>query len=238
MRRLATTLAIALAIAGTPRGLRLRRVRTGLRTPVRNDGERAATPPPGGQPDRGAAPRGSGRSRSRGHRRRERPRPVAGGGPPRAEGVQPLRGATNSANAQPLLQASAPGFYPDPGTSQTEGALPRLTAELDALAKSLHVIIYGISGYRSPAHSVAVGGFANDPHTQGLAEDIGVNSLLRSGAAQISEAQLARFGLYRPFDPSDDPNNPEVNHLQLIPAGGPLSLTQSTAAFDPDPTCR
>ncbi len=128
-------------------------------------------------------------------------------------------GATDSANAQPLLQASAPGFYPDPGTSQTEGALPRLTAELDALAKSLHVIIYGISGYRSPAHSVAVGGFANDPHTQGLAEDIGVNSLLRSGAAQISEAQLARFGLYRPFDPSDDPNNPEVNHLQLIPAG-------------------
>ncbi|MDQ6745729.1 MAG: D-Ala-D-Ala carboxypeptidase family metallohydrolase, partial [Actinomycetota bacterium] len=147
-------------------------------------------------------------------------------------------GTTNSANAQPLVKVSAPGFVADPGTSQTEGELPRLTAQLNALARSLGVVIYGISGYRSPAHSVAVGGFANDPHTQGMAEDIGVNSLLRSSAAQISEAQLARFGLYRPFDPTGDPNNPEVNHLQPIPAGGPLSLAQSTAAFDPDPNCR
>jgi len=208
VRRLATTLAIALAIAGTLAACGSAGSVPGSGPRSGPTASRAATPPPGGQPDRGAAPRGSGRSRSRGHRRRERPRPVAGGGPPRAEGVQPLRGATNSANAQPLLQASAPGFYPDPGTSQTEGALPRLTAELDALAKSLHVIIYGISGYRSPAHSVAVGGFANDPHTQGLAEDIGVNSLLRSGAAQISEAQLARFGLYRPFDPQMTPATP------------------------------
>ena len=113
-----------------------------------------------------------------------------------------------------------------------------LTARLDALAKSLGVVIYGISGYRTPAHSVAVGGFADDPHTKGQAEDIGVNSLLRSSAAQISEAQLARFGLYRPFDPSDDPNNTEVNHIQLIPAGGPLSLAQSTTQLVLDPRCR
>jgi hypothetical protein len=147
-------------------------------------------------------------------------------------------GVTNRADAQPVVAAAAPGFVADPGTSQTEGLLPRLTAQLNALAKALGVTIYGISGYRTPAHSVAVGGFANDPHTQGLAEDIGVGSLLRSSAAQISEAQLAAYGLYRPFDPSDDPNNTEVNHVQLIPAGGPLSLAQSTAAYDPDPTCR
>ena len=98
--------------------------------------------------------------------------------------------------------------------------------------------IYGISGYRSPAHSVAVGGFANDPHTQGKAEDIGVNNLLRSSAAQISETELARFGLYRPFDPSDDPNNSEVNHIQLIPSGGPLTLAQATSTWDPDPSCK
>jgi hypothetical protein len=100
------------------------------------------------------------------------------------------------------------------------------------------VTIYGISGYRSPAHSVAVGGFANDPHTQGKAEDIGVNSLLRSSAAQISGTELARFGLYRPFDPSDDPGNSEVNHIQLIPSTGPLTLAQATAAYDPDPSCK
>jgi hypothetical protein len=147
-------------------------------------------------------------------------------------------GATTAAQAQPLVKSSGPGFVPDPGTSQTQGQLPILTARLDALAKSLRIVIYGISGYRTPAHSVAVGGYADDPHTKGQAEDIGVNSLLRSSAAQISEAQLARFGLYRPFDPSGDPNNTEVNHIQLIPASGPLSLAQSTAQLVLDPRCR
>jgi hypothetical protein len=147
-------------------------------------------------------------------------------------------GATSAAEATPLVKSSLPGFIADPGTSQTEGELPQLTAALNALGKALGVTIYGISGYRSPAHSVAVGGFANDPHTQGKAEDIGVNSLLRSSAAQISEAELARYGLYRPFDPSDDPGNSEVNHIQLIPSSGPLTLAQATAAYDPDPSCK
>jgi hypothetical protein len=147
-------------------------------------------------------------------------------------------GAVNSAEAQPVVVGAGPGFVPDPGTQQTEGQLPQLTTELDALARSLGVTIYGISGYRSPAHSVAVGGFANDPHTRGQAEDIGVNSLLRSSAAQITEAQLAHFDLYRPFDPSDDPGNSEVNHVQLIPVGGPLSVAQATSTWDPDPSCK
>jgi hypothetical protein len=147
-------------------------------------------------------------------------------------------GTTNQADAQPIVQTSTSGFVADPGTSQSEGQLPQLTAQLNALGSSLGLTIYGISGYRTPAHSVAVGGFADDPHTRGEAEDIGVDSLLRSSAAQISEAELARFGLYRPFDPADDPGNSEVNHVQLIPAGGPLTLAQSESTFDPDPSCR
>ena len=145
-------------------------------------------------------------------------------------------GATTPAFAQPVVQGAGPGFVADPGTIQNVGELPVLTARLDALAKSLGVTIYGISGYRTPAHSVAVGGFADDPHTKGLAEDIGVNSLLRVSAAQISEAQFARFGMYRPFDSSGDPGNTEVNHIQLIPAGGVLSLSQ-TAGLTRDPRC-
>lgn len=147
-------------------------------------------------------------------------------------------GALDSSEATPLVQGAGPGFVADPGTQQTEGELPIITADLSALGKALGVTIYGISGYRTPAHSVAVGGYADDPHTKGEAEDIGVNSLLRSSAAQISEAELARFGLYRPFDPTDDPTNSEVNHVQLIPTGGPLSLAQVTSTFDPDPTCK
>jgi Peptidase M15 len=147
-------------------------------------------------------------------------------------------GVTNSADAAPVIAASGAGFIADPGTSQTEGELPTLTAQLNALGKALGLTIYGISGYRTPAHSVAVGGFADDPHTRGEAEDVGVNSLLRSSAAQISEAELAQFGLYRPFDPSDDPNNTEVNHIQLIPKAGPLTLAQVNDTFNPDPSCR
>jgi hypothetical protein len=147
-------------------------------------------------------------------------------------------GTTNPALAAPLIASSGPGFRPDPGTVQSVGQLPLLTSRLDALAKSLGVTIFGISGYRTPAHSVAVGGFADDPHTKGEAEDIGVGSLLRSSAAQISESQLAQFGLYRPFDPADDPNNPEVNHIQLIPASGALSIAQASARWKPDPRCR
>jgi hypothetical protein len=147
-------------------------------------------------------------------------------------------GVTNSADAAPVIASSGAGFIADPGTSQTEGQLPTLTAQLNGLGKALGITIYGISGYRTPAHSVAVGGFADDPHTRGEAEDVGVNSLLRSSAAQISEAELARFGLYRPFDPSDDPNNTEVNHIQLIPKAGPLTLAQVNNTFSPDPSCR
>jgi hypothetical protein len=147
-------------------------------------------------------------------------------------------GAVSSADAAPIVTASGPGFAADPGTVQNVGQLPVLTARLDQLARALGVVIYGISGYRTPAHSVAVGGFADDPHTKGQAEDIGVDSLLRSSAAQISESQLAQYGLYRPFDPSDNPSNTEVNHIQLIPSGGPLSVAQSTATFDPDPSCK
>jgi hypothetical protein len=147
-------------------------------------------------------------------------------------------GATSAAEAQPVAAASGPGFVADPGTMQDVGQLPALTSRLNALAKALHLTIYGISGYRTPAHSVAVGGFANDPHTKGEAEDIGVNSLLRSSAAQISEPQLAQYGLYRPFDPTDDPGNTEVNHIQLIPSGGPVPVVVADATFAPDPTCK
>ncbi len=147
-------------------------------------------------------------------------------------------GATSSAFAQPVVTGHGPGFVADPGTQQTEGVLPILTARLNQLAEALHVTIYGISGYRTPRQSVAVGGYADDPHTKGEAEDIGVGSLLRSSAARISEADLARYGLYRPFDPSDDSANTEVNHIQLIPAGGPLSLAQATMTWSRDPRCR
>lgn len=118
---------------------------------------------------------------------------------------------------------SAATFIPDPGTNFAVGQEPTLALRTAALARALGINIYGISGYRTPAHSVAVGGSATDPHTQAIAEDVGVGSQLRSSAAQVSEAELAKFGLYRPFDPTDDPNNTEVNHWQLLPTAAATS---------------
>ena len=56
-------------------------------------------------------------------------------------------------------------------------------------------------------------------------------------ALEISEAELAKFGLYRPFDPSGAADSTEVNHVQLIPHGGPVPLTVVQDTFNPDPSC-
>jgi hypothetical protein len=114
----------------------------------------------------------------------------------------------------PGPQTQGWGFTPVAGTDFGKGDTAEIARRLNELAKKLHVRIYGISGYRTPAHSVEVGGFANDPHTQGKAADIGVNGSTRASASQISDAELASVGLYRPFAGAQ-----EINHVQLAPGG-------------------
>lgn len=92
---------------------------------------------------------------------------------------------------------------------------PKIAAALAALGRQLGDTMYAISGYRTPAHSVAVGGFADDPHTKGNAIDFGVDGPTRESAAQITNAQLASVGLWRPFDQNGQNPN-EVNHVELI----------------------
>lgn len=108
------------------------------------------------------------------------------------------------------------GFVGDPGKDFSYGKEPQIVAALRKLGEMLHTTIYGISGHRTPAESVSVGGFANDPHTRGEAADIGVGSQMRDSAYKLTAAQLAKVGLYRPFFPADAK---EVNHVQLL-AGG------------------
>jgi peptidoglycan hydrolase CwlO-like protein len=95
------------------------------------------------------------------------------------------------------------GFFPAPGTNYGVGAEPVLAARLDRLGKALHLHLIGLSGYRTPAHSVEVGGFANDPHTRGQASDT-------PGVEGVPEATLRRFGLTRPFGGAA-----EADHIQL-----------------------
>jgi peptidoglycan hydrolase CwlO-like protein len=96
------------------------------------------------------------------------------------------------------------GFFPAPSTNYSVGEEPTLAEHLNTLGKALHLHLIGISGYRSPQHSVEVGGFANDPHTRGEASDT-------PGVEGVSEATLAQFGLIRPF-----PGAAEADHIQLL----------------------
>jgi peptidoglycan hydrolase CwlO-like protein len=96
------------------------------------------------------------------------------------------------------------GFFPAAGTDYSVGEEPTLAAHLNALGLALHLHLIGISGYRSPSHSVEVGGFADDPHTRGEASDT-------PGVEGVPEATLARFGLIRPF-----PGPAEADHIQLL----------------------
>jgi hypothetical protein len=99
------------------------------------------------------------------------------------------------------------GFSPAPGTNYSVGEEPTIAAHLNALAMALGIHVTGISGYRSPAHSVAVGGFADDPHTHGEASD-------SPGIEGVPEATLEQYGLTRPFAGAA-----EADHIQLL-AGG------------------
>lgn len=96
------------------------------------------------------------------------------------------------------------GFFQAAGTNYSVGEEPQIAARLNTLGRALHLHLIGISGYRSPQHSVEVGGFSNDPHTRGEASDT-------PGVEGVPEATLERFGLTRPF-----PGAAEADHIQLV----------------------
>lgn len=98
------------------------------------------------------------------------------------------------------------------------GHEPEIAARLKLLSAKIHKPIYIISGHRSPQHSVEVGGFADDPHTEGKAADIGIGSALRESAGQISEAEYESVGLHRPYYPA---SAAEINHVELLNGGTP-----------------
>ena len=111
---------------------------------------------------------------------------------------------TGPVGAYSSTPEGAYGFFPAPGTNYSVGVEPTLAARLNTLGRALHLHLIGISGYRSPAHSVEVGGYANDPHTRGEASDT-------PGVEGVPEATLERFGLTRPF-----PGAAEADHIQLL----------------------
>ncbi len=94
------------------------------------------------------------------------------------------------------------GFFPAPGTNYTVNQEPVIAARLDQLGIALHLHLIGLSGYRTPQHSVEVGGFADDPHTRGEASDT-------PGVEGVPQSTLLEFCLTRPF-----PGAAEADHIQ------------------------
>ena len=102
---------------------------------------------------------------------------------------------------------------------------PHLLAALNAVLRKLGVVGTIISGYRTPAHSVAVGGFANDPHTRHDAVDVMVGSV-PVGLIPGATAALTAAGLVSGNQPNFFHGKPDPGHVQL---GG------STAPAPPGP---
>ena len=94
------------------------------------------------------------------------------------------------------------GFFPAPGTNYSVAQEPIIAARLDLMGRILQLHLIGVSGYRTPEHSVEVGGFADDPHTQGIASDT-------PGVEGVPEGTLERFCLTRPFGGAR-----EADHIQ------------------------
>lgn len=98
---------------------------------------------------------------------------------------------------------------------------PEIAARLLLLSAKTGKTIYVLSGYRTPAQAVSVGGFADDPHTKGEAMDIGVDGKTISSANGISEAEYESVGLYRPYGTAHGGSSAEDNHVQLLHGGTP-----------------
>ncbi|HZV72804.1 MAG TPA: hypothetical protein VFF79_03730 [Conexibacter sp.] len=112
--------------------------------------------------------------------------------------------APSVTNAPFVAHGGATGFFQASGTNYSVGVEPIIAARLDRLGRSLGLHLIGISGYRTPQHSIEVGGFADDPHTRGEASDT-------PGVEGVSEATLEQFGLTRPFGGAA-----EADHIQLL----------------------
>jgi septal ring factor EnvC (AmiA/AmiB activator) len=123
----------------------------------------------------------------------------------RAAAAQAGLSAPPTVTSQPFVaHGGSTGFFQAPGTNYSVGVEPILAQRLDKLGKALGLHLIGLSGYRTPQHSIEVGGFGDDPHTRGEASDT-------PGVEGVSEATLEQFGLTRPFGGAA-----EADHIQLF----------------------
>jgi hypothetical protein len=117
--------------------------------------------------------------------------------------------------------AAAPRYAwlnPAPGVDLADEQ-PAFLRALNSVGATLRRVIDVFSGYRTPAHSVAVGGTANDPHTQGVAVDATVGGV-PIGRVRGAQAAIANAGLVSGDQPGFFHGQPDPSHVQ---AGAPTA---------------
>lgn len=115
---------------------------------------------------------------------------------------------------------------------------PQLLQGLNRMGAQKGVVITVISGYRTPAHSVAVGGFADDPHTKGIAVDAEVGG--KPVGSVFSAKQFQQAGLETGNQPGFFNGKPDPGHVQLPSSAETptpdATSTAATATTEPSPT--
>jgi peptidoglycan hydrolase CwlO-like protein len=122
-----------------------------------------------------------------------------------ASGGAPVAAPAGCVNTPFVAHGGEFGFFQAAGTDYSVNQEPVIAARLDALGHALRLHLIGLSGYRTPEHSVEVGGFADDPHTKGEASDT-------PGVEGVPEAILEQYCLTRPFA-----GPAEADHIQEYP---------------------
>jgi peptidoglycan hydrolase CwlO-like protein len=122
-----------------------------------------------------------------------------------SSGGAPVSAPAGCINTPFVAHGGEYGFFQAPGTDYSVNQEPVIAARLDALGKALKLHLIGLSGYRTPEHSVEVGGYADDPHTRGEASDT-------PGVEGVTESVLEQYCLTRPF-----PGPAEADHVQEYP---------------------
>lgn len=112
----------------------------------------------------------------------------------------------------------------DAGRIDVADLVPGFLARLEGVGEKLGVKLDIFSAYRTDAYSQAVGGFAGDPHTRGVAADINV------GGRPIGNVPRARrllkdAGLISGAQPGFYQGQPDPAHVQL--AGPSTSPSES-----------
>jgi hypothetical protein len=105
---------------------------------------------------------------------------------------------------------------------------PQLLQGLNRMGAQKGVVITVISGYRTPAHSVAVGGFADDPHTKGIAVDAEVGG--KPVGSVFSAKQFQAAGLETGNQPGFFNGKPDPGHVQLPSSAETPTPNASSAA--------